>query len=107
VYSTGDPVLAVAVHQLQADNGGAIRVRVVTGMTNSLATLERLQQSVLARVDELRARGIVLGNFGVSVRSNRLQLGVVDPTPEKAAILGSMFGADHIEVVEGGLWGWA
>jgi hypothetical protein len=104
VYSTGDPGLATAVERLQAEVSREISVRVVTGMTNSLATLERLQENVLARVDELRARGIVLSEFGVDVRSNRLRIGVIDPTPEKASVLRTMFGADQVDVVKGGLW---
>jgi hypothetical protein len=103
VYSTGDPGLAAAVRQ--AERGSGIDVRVVTGMANSLATLERLQERVLARIDELKARGIVFGTLGVDVRSNRLRLAVIDLTPEKAAFLTSVFGAEQVEVIKGAPWG--
>ncbi|MDP9252551.1 MAG: hypothetical protein M3O80_06050, partial [Chloroflexota bacterium] len=104
VYSTGDPALAALVHELQPESGGSVPVRVVTGMTNSLMVLERLHEQVRARAGELKARGIVLGSFGVDVRRNRYRLAVVDLTPEKAALLTAAFGADQVEVVQGGLW---
>ena len=103
VYSTGDPALALLVQELQAESGGRIAVRVVTGVTNSLAVLERLHEDVRVRNGELRARGIVFG-WGIDVRRNRLRLEVVDLTPEKAAFLVTAFGAARVEVVEGQLY---
>jgi len=76
---------------------------VVTGVTNSLAVLERLHEDVRVRNGELRARGIVLG-WGIDVRGNRLRLEVVDLTAEKAAFLKTAFGAARVEVVEGQLF---
>lgn len=103
VYSTGDPNLLLEVQNLQADRGGGIAIRVVTGATNSLAVLERLQEDVRVRNGELRTRGIVLG-WGIDVRRNRLRLEVVDLTAEKAAFLKTAFGAARVEVVEGQLF---
>jgi hypothetical protein len=104
VYSTGDPALSTVVHEVQAESGGRIAVRVVTGMTNSLIALERLHEQVRSRAEELKARGIVLGSFGVDVLRNRYRFAVVDLTPEKTAMLTATFGADQVEVVQGGLW---
>ncbi len=103
VYSTGDPRLPVVVQQLQADSGGGIEVRVVTGMTNSLAVLERLHEQVRARNDDFKARGIVLG-WGIDVRANRLRLEVVDLTAEKVAFLTTAFGAAQVQLVQGGFF---
>ncbi|HAF09199.1 MAG TPA: hypothetical protein DCK98_03855 [Chloroflexi bacterium] len=103
VYSTGDPELLLEVQKLRADRGGGIAIRVVTGVTNSLAVLERLHEDVRVRNGELRARGIVLG-WGIDVRGNRLRLEVVDLTAEKAAFLKTAFGAARVEVVEGQLF---
>ncbi len=48
VYSNGDPALADAVTTIRASSDGTVAVRLVPGMKNSLASLERLQTRVTA-----------------------------------------------------------
>lgn len=48
------------------------------------------------------AEGVVLATWGRDLESGQVRIGVVDLTPAEARRLGERYGADHVEVVDGG-----
>jgi hypothetical protein len=104
VYSTGGDDLARVVAELAANAAHLLRLRVVTGMTNSFRDLEDLRQQVPSRQAELERNGVHLRGWGIDILGNRLELRIKDPTPEKVAYLEAEFGPGRVRVVEGHLY---
>lgn len=103
VYATGNGALVTAtVREVETTSRSDTPVRVVAGMTNSLATLDHVRDQITARQPELRRRGIALTRWGPDIRSNRVGVGVHELTPESERLLESEFGADRIKVFESG-----
>jgi hypothetical protein len=103
VYLTSvDASVSRVVEQVRAATGGQVPIHMVTGMRNTLATLEGVRSQILARRNELLARGIKIVEFGVHVTANRVRVGVKGLTADAAASLIAEFGADRILVFEGG-----
>jgi len=95
---------AKAIDDARALSGDAVRVRVVEGLKFSHAVLERLRDEILARHAELRSRGVNITEFGVDERTNRVRVGVKGLTPRLAELVALEFGADMLNIVEGGEW---
>lgn len=105
VYATVvEPALSDAIAEIQASTTGGVAVRVVSGLKNSLATLESVRDQVTARQRDLAARGVNLTQWGPDIVANRVRIGVHGLTPKISADLASEFGADLVLVVEGALW---
>jgi hypothetical protein len=103
VYATvSDPAFTTLVEEVHLASGSQVPVRVAAGMKNSLASLERLFARIRERAQELHNEGIPLVQFGVHVSANRVHLGVEGLTPEIAESLKCEFGADRVEIAEGG-----
>jgi hypothetical protein len=97
-----DAGVSRVVDQLRAANGGQIAIHIVSGMKNTLATLQSVRNEILARRKEFSARDIKIVELGVHVRANRVRVGVKGLTAAAAASLIAEFGADRIVVFEGG-----
>jgi hypothetical protein len=105
VYATVvEPALSDAVSEIQASTTGGVAVRVVSGLRNTLATLESVRDQISARQRELSAQGVNLTEWGPDIVANRVRIGVHGLTPKISADLAREFGADRILVVEGALW---
>jgi hypothetical protein len=105
VYATVvEPALSDAISEIQASTPGGVAVRVVSGLKNSLATLESVRDQISARQRDLSAQGVMLTNWGPDIVANRVSVGVHGLTPKISADLAREFGADRILVVEGALW---
>jgi hypothetical protein len=101
VYTTVvEPALTAAIVEVQASTPGGLAVRVVSGLTNSLATLEMVRDRITARQRELAAQGVNLTAWGADIIANRVRIGVHGLTPKMSADLAREFGADRILVVE-------
>jgi len=104
VYATVvEPAITDAIGEVQASTAGGIAVRVVSGLSNSLATLESVRDQITARQPDLTARGVKLTQWGPDIVANRVRIGVHGLTPEISADVEREFGADRILVVEGPL----
>ena len=102
VYTTVvEPALTAAIAEVQASTPGGLAVRVVSGLHNSLATLEMVRDRITARQRELAAQGVNLTQWGADIIANRVRIGVHGLTPKISADLAREFGADRILVVEG------
>jgi hypothetical protein len=102
VYATVvEPALTSAITEVQASTPGGLTVRLVSGLNNSLATLERVRDQITARQRELAAAGVNLTGWGADIIANRVRIGVHGLTPKISADLAQEFGADRILVVEG------
>jgi hypothetical protein len=101
VYTTVvEPALTAAIAEVQASTPGGLAVRVVSGLTNSLATLEMIRDRITARQRELAVQGVNLTSWGADIIANRVRIGVHGLTPKITADLAREFGADRILVVE-------
>jgi hypothetical protein len=98
------PATAKAIDDARALSGDAIPVRVVEGLRFSHAALEGLRDEILARHAELRSRGINITEFGVDERANRVRVGIKGLTPQMSEVVALEFGADMVNIVEGGEW---
>ncbi|OLC09852.1 MAG: hypothetical protein AUH39_03580 [Chloroflexi bacterium 13_1_40CM_67_9] len=96
------PTLVAIVEEVHASTGRRIAVRVVAGLKNNLASLESLFARIREGYQEIVDRGIPLVSVGVHIPANRVRLGVEGLTPELAESLRREFGADQVEVNEGG-----
>jgi len=105
VYATVvEPALSDAISEIQASTTGGVAVRVVSGLRNTLATLESVRDQISARQREISAQGVNLTEWGPDIVANRVRIGVHGLTPKISADLAREFGADRILVVEGALW---
>jgi hypothetical protein len=93
-----------AIDDARRLSGDAVPVRVVEGLRFSHAILEHLRDEILARHAQLRSRGINITEFGVDERANRVRVGIKGLTPQMADLVALEFGADMINIVEGGEW---
>lgn len=93
-----------AIDDARRLSGDALPVRVVEGLRFSHAVLEHLRDEILARHTQLRSRGINITEFGVDERANRVRVGIKGLTPQMADLVALEFGADMINIVEGGEW---
>jgi len=101
VYATiVEPALTDAIAEVQASTAGGLAVRVVSGLKNSLAALERVRDQITARARNLHDQGVNLTSWGADIVANRVQIGVHGLTPKISADLAQEFGADLILVVE-------
>lgn len=75
-------------------------VEVVANARNSLRALNALQDQLTARHHDLAEQGVLLGEWSVDVRSNKVHVGVIGLTAEARDILLTTFGEDKLEVVE-------
>jgi hypothetical protein len=99
VYATvTDPGLTAIVEEVHASTGRRVPVRIVAGMTNTLASLESLFTQIKGRAQDLIDGGVPLVSFGVHIPANRVRLGVEGLTPEIAELLRREFGPDQVEV---------
>jgi hypothetical protein len=103
LVTTSTAATAKAIDDARASSG-AVPVRVVEGMTFSHAVLEHIRDEILARHAELRSRGINITEFGVDERANRVRVGIKGLTPQMADLVALEFGADMLNIVEGGEW---
>jgi hypothetical protein len=103
LVTTSTAATAKAIDDARASSG-AVPVRVVEGMTFSHAVLEHVRDEILARHAELRSRGINITEFGVDERANRVRVGIKGLTPQMADLVALEFGADMLNIVEGGEW---
>ena len=102
VYTTVvEPALTTAIAEVQASTPGGLTVRLVSGLNNSLATLERVRDQITGRHRELAAAGVNLTQWGADIIANRVRIGVHGLTPKISADLAQEFGADRILVMEG------
>jgi hypothetical protein len=93
-----------AIDDARRLSGDQVPVRVVEGLRFSRAALEHLRDQILARHAELRSRGINITEFGVDEHANRVRVGIKGLTPQMADLVALEFGADMLNIVEGGEW---
>ena len=98
------PAVARAVETAKRSSCGAIAVNVVEGLRYSLAELEVKRDEILRRADDLAARGVRITGFGVDIRANRVRVEVKALDPQKAVVIADEFGADKVELFNGGEW---
>ena len=104
LVTTSTAATAKAIRDARTLSGDAIPVRVVEGLRFSHAVLEQLRDEILARQAELRSRGINITEFGVDDRANRVRVGIKGLTPQMAKLVALEFGADMLNIIEGGEW---
>jgi hypothetical protein len=104
LVTASTPAIVRAIDDARSSGRDAVRVRVVEGMKYSHADLENLRDEVLRRHADLKSRGVNITEFGVDERANRVRIGVKDLTPDSAELLAREFGADKIDIVQGGEW---
>lgn len=105
VFAVGDDQRLLAlVNATRLTNAAQVDVHVVPKRRHSLATLERVHEKIRSRYDAIAALGIRITQSGVDVRANKVRISVLELTPEAVTRLSSEFGADRVEVVQGGLW---
>jgi hypothetical protein len=104
LVTASTPATVRAVDDARSLGRDAVRVRVVEGMKYSHADLESLRDEVLRRNADLKSRGANITEFGVDERANKVRIGVKDLTPESAELLEREFGAEQLDIVEGGEW---
>ncbi len=76
----------------------------IVGARNSLRLLERTRDRIQIRRLGLDSRGIRISVYGVDVWKNRVRVEVQNLTSEAKAMLEAEFGAELVDVVEGGQW---
>jgi hypothetical protein len=105
LMTVSTPATLRAIDEARKSSRDAVRVRVIEGLKHSLADLERVRDAITMRHAELKASGVNVTEWGASARTNRVRIGVKDLTSESADYLARAFGADKVEIVEGGEWG--
>lgn len=89
---------------IQASRVKPISIRVLSGRRNSLATLERVRDDIRGEGPALRKRGLKLTQLGVDVYANKVLIGVEFLDDATKEILEGKYGADKVEISEGGGW---
>jgi hypothetical protein len=96
--------VSTIVARAQAALGEHVPVRLITGQQHSLAELNALQSQVTAAQPRLKADGIVLTEWAVNIRANKVHIGILNLDDATRTRLGQEFGADRIELVPGGYY---
>jgi len=105
VFAVGDADdLRDAVDVVHRTVAPELRVVVIGGRSNSLAELEKLQESLRTQYDALVATTGRISGFGVDVVRNRVRIELFDPTEQAITFLEREFGADRVDVARGAGW---
>jgi hypothetical protein len=104
LVTASTPATVRAIDDARRSSRDTVRVRVVEVLKHSLADLERVRDAITMRHAELKARGVYVTEWGASARTNKVRIGVKDLTPASAELLARKFGAEMVDIVEGGEW---
>jgi hypothetical protein len=89
---------------IKASQAKPVSIRVLSGRTNTLATLERIRDEIRREGPALTMRGLKLTQLGVDIHANKVLIGVESLDDATRDFLNGMYGGDRVQVVEGSRW---